>query len=550
MIPFAMFMHFTDKSIYEKFGVKYVVPMTAKEVETEEEQDLLLADPNYIGEEKLDGTRATLHFRKPKVLKDDGTFETDYLKQSLIAGSNFEGGKERIYRFFLENKDRDMRADFLKKEYGVGGRSFKEYFISYFASGYTFKEFNTTTEVSYMWKNIANVISELIDEGYYYPAKAVTRCFSRRISVKTDWFTENTDSVPHLRDLCFPELEGTVIDGEMRIPNRLFKDVASTLNCNFEEAIKRQEKLGKIVFHAFDITHYKGVCIEKMPLMRRKDYLQRVIKALNSPYVVEVPFYEESVPIRICAEDMDKLIEKRYPTLYNEVLAQLGDEPESEFSGNVSRKAYYEYIVLIGGEGVMLKPKNGKYLHKRGKEYLKIKKFITREVIIMGFTPPTKEYTGKFPKDQWEYWVDEQDLKLSTVKAIMIGSAKKLLSMGYTPVTRNYYKDLIGNIRYGVIITDEEIAKLPKNKKFTIESWDFLGDGNTVKVVEVGECSGIDDEMREFMSERTTILTGSVIEVKANEIFKDTGKLRHPRFLRFRRDCNVLDQTWKNHLSY
>lgn len=42
----------------------------------------------------------------------------------------------------------------------------------------------------------------------------------------------------------------------------------------------------------------------------------------------------------------------------------------------------------------------------------------------MGFTPPTKEYTGKFPKDQ-EYWVDEEDIKFPTEMAVK-SSAKKL----------------------------------------------------------------------------------------------------------------------------
>ena len=33
-----------------------------------------------------------------------------------------------------------------------------------------------------------------------------TRCFSRRVSKKTQWFCENTDSLPHLRDIDIPDL--------------------------------------------------------------------------------------------------------------------------------------------------------------------------------------------------------------------------------------------------------------------------------------------------------------------------------------------------------
>ena len=80
-----------------------------------------------------------------------------------------------------------------------------------------------------------------------------TRVFSRRVSKKSGWLTENTDSVPHIRDIDCPELAGTVIDGEMFIPNRPFKDVAAIMNCAYDKAIARQEELGWVVFHAFDV---------------------------------------------------------------------------------------------------------------------------------------------------------------------------------------------------------------------------------------------------------------------------------------------------------
>ena len=51
-----------DKDRYEQEGIKYVVPMTAKEIETDEEKEELCNNPDYYVEEKFDGTRATLHF--------------------------------------------------------------------------------------------------------------------------------------------------------------------------------------------------------------------------------------------------------------------------------------------------------------------------------------------------------------------------------------------------------------------------------------------------------------------------------------------------------
>ena len=47
----------------------------------------------------------------------------DEIDGDLRRGSGFSGGKERIYKFFLEEHDKSEQADFLKKEYGTGGRS-------------------------------------------------------------------------------------------------------------------------------------------------------------------------------------------------------------------------------------------------------------------------------------------------------------------------------------------------------------------------------------------------------------------------------------------
>ena len=99
-------------------------------------------------------------------------------------------------------------------------------------------------------------------------------------------------------------------------------------------------------------------------------------------------------------------------------------------------------------------------------------------------------------------------------------------------------------MQFGVIITPEEVIKLPKNKKF--ELYDMSVNGTTKTLLYVGECSGFDDELREVLNET---YVGKVIEVKCNEIFKDTGKLRHPRFLRFRDDKDPDECTYINHIT-
>lgn len=424
-----------------------------------------------------------------------------------------------------------------------------------------------------LW-NPDNYVEEKFDgtRGVLHFFKDECRVFSRRISKKTNWFTENTDSLPQMRSIAIPELAGTIIDGEMFIPNRPFKDVSSTLNCKWDKAIDRQLELGFIVFHAFDILYYKGIKLENMRLERRKYYLGKVIQKLAEhgiECIVEVPYFQCDGKLRIPVERPLSLLkkikgfDKKYPTLYSEI--QISKSPLNLL---LSPRGYYEYIVATGGEGVIIKNKDYKYVHKRDKAYLKIKKFYTREVIILGFTEPTKEYKGKFPNDSWEYW-EKGDIVSNNWGS---HSAKELLKKGYTPVTKYYYEHWVGNIIFGVIITDEEIEKLPKSKKFNIHS--RVIDGKLVKVLEVGECSGFDEEVRALLSfgylddDDNQISVGydgvesaeqadlrpiewlnKVIEVKCNEIFKDTGKLRHPRFLRFREDKSPMECTYLNHIT-
>ena len=569
------FSNYTSVDMYKKDGLIGYDPMTAKEIETEEKQEEVLSDSSYFVEEKFDGTRALLYFLKEKKPEFECTRDGIF-RHFLLRGSGFSGGKRRIYEHLLSDT---LSVDFLKKEYGIGG-----FTIDFPDKTRGFADFNSkgcsvridNIIYSYPWKEAVLTLCDMYKKGEYCFSPAYTRCFSRRVSEKTGWYCENTDSLPQLREISVPSLSGTIIDGEMFIPKRPFKDVSATLNCKWDKAVIRQTELGFIVFHAFDILFYKGIDVRKLPLHRRKAYLELAVKQANSPYVQMVDTFTCGSSFNKCLfppkgnfslqeGNVPELVRSRFadPEQHDNFIVDLlkmrGDKYPELYSAYVKEtpftaKAYYELIVATGGEGVMIKPKDGKYYHKRGREYQKIKKFFTRDVIIMGFGNPTNEYNGKFPTiDKWDYW-ETREGDLVDLSTFTPERRKQFEKSWYpdmcTPVSKFYYNGWVGNIRFGVIVTPDEIKKLPKNKKFNIE--DIKLNDKEYKVLEVGECSGFDEATRKMFSESEggrNEWVGRVIEVKANEIFKDTGKLRHPRYIRMRWDKSPVDCTYSAHLN-
>lgn len=376
------------------------------------------------------------------------------------------------------------------------------------------------------------------------------RVFSRRISKKTGFYVENSDSLPHIRETDAPDLAGTIIDGEMFIDGLPFREVASTLNCLWDKAIDRQIEKGFVTFHAFDILFYRGIDLRRFPLHRRKHYLHVVLEELKHPYIKEVEYHQCGVhsTFDFAYDEIMRIVGDKH---INQYMAKLEESKDTYpvlwtcYNNNLrlTPKAYYELVVSTGGEGVMVKPIDGRYHHKRGWEYSKIKKFLTRELIVIGFDNPTREYTGK-EKKKWAFWENKT-------------TGKKVLGnfygdQDYEPVTKFYYNSLVGNLLLGVFITKEEYDNMPVNKRGEVFDPECVGIYNydtNYLLMQVCECSGFNDETREYFTQNKDKMVGTVVEVKANEIFRDSGKLRHPRYLRRRFDKTVEECVWADHIG-
>lgn len=84
--------------------------------------------------------------------------------------------------------------------------------------------------------------------------------YSRTISKKTGYYSDNIEKVPHIKDWAMNELpNGTCIIGEVYYPNGTSKNVTSVLGALPEKAIERQKgEYGKIHFYMHDILAYNG----------------------------------------------------------------------------------------------------------------------------------------------------------------------------------------------------------------------------------------------------------------------------------------------------
>ena len=100
------------------------------------------------------------------------SFSGEDIALSLASGSGFAHGKERIAAFFQENHTPKERAEFLKNEYGIGGRSWtfqdgRNGFLEYNAQGFSLRSYPEGQEQRLKWPEVEKRILILIAAGKY-----------------------------------------------------------------------------------------------------------------------------------------------------------------------------------------------------------------------------------------------------------------------------------------------------------------------------------------------------------------------------------------------
>lgn len=97
----------------------------------------------------------------------------DEIREALSHGSGFSEGKQRIADFFEQNRNTSDRANFLKNEYGIGGRSHAVSqspgsYEDHSGKGIKLRKKDCQT-VELSWVSVVKRIDTLIKQGRYIP---------------------------------------------------------------------------------------------------------------------------------------------------------------------------------------------------------------------------------------------------------------------------------------------------------------------------------------------------------------------------------------------
>lgn len=331
-----------------------------------------------------------------------------------------------------------------------------------------------------------------------YITRKGLRFFGPRIVDLTGWVGEYTDKVIHLRDLKLPEFAGTILDGEFVHPSGIMPDriSASILNprTKYETSWAKQVKDGWLIYVAYDVIRYKGIDVTRFPYRVRLQLLDKIM------------YDEEGLPHHEC-----------FFPIYS--VPKNGATIDGMW---FSQRSYHQYILDNKMEGTIWCDLNGRYeIGKRTKAKVKFKMINTYDVVIIGFDPPTKEVDftkAKTSPEDWPYWYDEK-----TKKNIPVGKKPTKTSVA---VTKFFYYGWVGSVIFGVY--------------------------HKGKLVEVGKCSGMDEQVRQVLSDPkderlkkfrgNKEAIGSVIEVEG-QLYDSGESIRWPQFVRFRPDKDAKECT-------
>ena len=99
--------------------------------------------------------------------------DEEIITKVILRGSGFENGKQRIIDYFSENHTAKEKAEFLKKEYGIGGSSIKfsddvSGFENYDNKGIRIDVYEDNRKIKLSWSKVVTRVELLIQNGEYF----------------------------------------------------------------------------------------------------------------------------------------------------------------------------------------------------------------------------------------------------------------------------------------------------------------------------------------------------------------------------------------------
>ena len=254
------------------------------------------------------------------------------------------------------------------------------------------------------------------------------RIFSRSAGVEDPTQPlEKTSALPHLARLSFPDLTGTILDGEILAPGVDCATLSGTVH-------RKNGNGGNSTVHlyVFDVLRVGDQDLCDSPLGARLIHLAVLEPQFQSKYIHILPWV----------------------------------------TTKAEKHKLYESVLARGGEGIMLKRIDATYVRggRPANNWYKVKKSSTFDCVVMGFTRGKGKYN-------------------STIGAVVFGQ---------------------------------------------------YVDG---KLTELGQASGMSDEIRLRMSAHPGQFLGKVVLIQGMERLR-SGAIRHPRFITMRDDKRPTDCIW------
>lgn len=308
-------------------------------------------------------------------------------------------------------------------------------------------------------------LDSLLDSVDYAMEEKLDGCHYKMIACR--FFSkdnkEKTDNFGHLRDFFMQfGAVNLILDGEIHYPNKTSQFAVRVTGALPETAEKFQLTNGYIHYTIFDMMRTpKGTWIINQPYKERRKILEA--------------FYEQCIK-GTWIEPYVHLSEVRHE----------------------HKRAYLDELLSAGKEGGVLKHLNSKYImgKKPMWQWMKMKQNDSADLVVMGFDPPKKEYSGT-SFDSWPYWEDNAGIRI--------------------PVTKPYHMGWIGAIKLGAYV-----------------------DGQLQQICTV---SGMKEEERQHMSDNKDRYLGKVVRIDFMER-TEAGFPRHPVFVNLHEDKTPEECTW------